>query len=430
MIHIYHHFDADGYGAAAIISAMYIVNRCGIFAFRNEVVKFHSCRHDYPLDLESFDPKNDTMYIVDYSFSREDDQKALAEMLKNNPDMKFIWIDHHKTSKVIIANDPIFEEALKKDGYVVIPEKRDDGTIHLNYSGAMLAYFYVINRLHMIYNKKKNKPLGVPEFINHDEDYLENLYDKAPEWIRLISDHDTFRHEIPLSSEFVKGATEEGFRNAFLNIGNNNSFISIFYMTIVRPIMSKDHSRNSVFDMIMKNRTTHLCEVGSNLLKWEDGRNARLVSSNAFEARLHVNIRPEFIDPNNELELETDEYGMVNREALLLCYNGHGNSRTFLENFEKYDAVVVFSFNGSTFSYSIFSKDDGFQCSVAGLYFGKLYGITGGGHDHAAGWSANELTFRSNCEYYATETTYTCEEGGEWPELWKQKSDEKESKIQ
>ena len=59
----------------------------------------------------------------------------------------------------------------------------------------MLAYFYVINRLHMIYNKKKNKPLGVPEFINHDEDYLENLYDKAPEWIRLISDHDTFRHE-------------------------------------------------------------------------------------------------------------------------------------------------------------------------------------------------------------------------------------------
>ena len=67
---------------------------------------------------------------------------------------------------------------------------------------------------------------------------------------------------------------------------------------------------------------------------------------------------------------------------------------------------------------------------VAALYFGKRYGITGGGHDHAAGWSSDEITFRSNCEYYATETTYTCEEGREWPELWKQKSDEKESEIQ
>lgn len=420
MIHIYHHFDADGYAAAAIIASMCVTEQSDAFVFRNEDVKFHSCIHDRPLDLELFDPKCDTMYIVDYSFSREDDQKKLIEMLRDNPGMNFIWIDHHKTSKVIIASDPIFEEILKKDGYVVIPEERN-GKTHMNYSGAMLAYFYVINRLHMIFNKNDAYSLGVPDFINHTETYLENLYEKAPEWIRLISDHDTFRHEIPMSSEFVKGATEEGFQKVFLNIGNPNSFISIFYMTIVKPLVSKDHSRNHIYDMILRNRTAHLCEVGSKILKWEDGRNARLIASNAFEARLHITIPPEYIDPNNELKLETDENGMINREALILCYNGHGNSRVFLDNFEKYDAVAIFSFNGKHFVYSIFSKKDGFQCNVAALYFGKHYGINGGGHDHAAGWSSNELTFRSNCDHYATDVTYTCKSGYGWPERWKHK---------
>lgn len=432
MIHIYYHFDADGYAAAAIIASMYLTSNdkaekgLGIFTFKDEWVKFHSCRHDFPMDLTSFNPERDSMYIVDYSFSRDDDQEMLSEMLKNYPNMKFVWIDHHKTSEIIIANNPIFEEVLKRDGYVVCPEPRTDGT-HLNYSGAMLAYFYVINRLHMVYNNKTPDVIGVPEFISHDEEYLENLYKRSPDWIRLVSDHDTWRHEIPLSSEFVKGATEKGLWNTFLNMADDNSFMNMFYMTIVKPIISKDHFRNNVFEMILKNKTTQLCESGLNIFKWEDNRNGRLIRSNAFESRLHIDIPVEYIDPKNNLHLETTEDGRVVRDALLLCYNGHGNSRTFLDNIEKYDAVVIFSFNGENFTYSMFSKKDGFQCNIAALYFGKLYGITGGGHYHAAGWTADEITFRKNKIYWASEDSYFEDfekEGNEaWPELWRQKSD-------
>lgn len=428
MIHIYHHYDADGYAAAAIIASMYLTvndeaeKGLGIFTFKDELVHFQSCKHDHPMDFSLFNPENDSMYIVDYSFSRDDDQKKLAEMLGTYPNMKFVWIDHHKTSKIIITKYPIFGEILKKDGYVLYPDERVDET-HFNYSGAMLAYFYVINRLYMTYNKRAPEILGLPDFINHDEEYLENLYNKAPLWIRLVSDYDTWRHEIPLSEEFVKGADEKGLYNTFLNMIDRNSFIKIFYMTTVKPMMSDDHSKNYIYEMISKNTTSHLCDSGSSIFKWEDNRNKRLIQSNGYETRLHIDIPREYIDPKNELHFKTDKDGYIVRDALIFCYNGHGNSRTFLDNVDKYDAVVIFSFNGENFNYSMFSKKDGFQCNIAALYFGKLYGITGGGHDHAAGWAANEVIFHKNKSYHGFEHRLCeMEEFAPWPELWKQSS--------
>ena len=69
------------------------------------------------------------------------------------------------------------------------------------------------------------------------------------------------------------------------------------------------------------------------------------------------------------------------------CMNRKGNSIMFGDKIKEYDAVIPFYFNGSRWTYSMFTEKDNVDCeSVA-----RSYG--GGGHLKAAGWTFDKLIF-------------------------------------
>lgn len=414
MVHIFYHNDCDGFASAAIIGATYLESVGDKEVRWKQPVAFHICDHSHPIDFTVInDNEPNTLYFVDYSFSRQDDQELLETYLLNHGTTRFIWIDHHKTSKVIIKNHPIFEEFLKADGYVLTPE--EDGHIKEdpnddNYSGAMLCYFYVINQYwykrHYGDAEWDGTLRGTKDFKEKNLKALKNLYEKAPEWIRLVSDHDVWRHEIPGSDEFTKGCSQKGMYSTFLGLKEPNkvSYMVMFFKNIIEPMVNGT-GRNDMYEMVQKNQTVQMIETGRNLFEWEDSKNCRLLKSNAYEAGVHIRVPRDYIDPENVMKFPTDQNGVIDAEARILCINNYGNSRVFLNNIEKYDAVVIFTYDGESFKHSMFSKaDGGFRCNLAALYFGKFFGITGGGHDHAAGWQSMEPTFHKNKVLHGTES--------------------------
>jgi oligoribonuclease NrnB/cAMP/cGMP phosphodiesterase (DHH superfamily) len=88
MLHIFHHNDADGLMSAAIVSA-----------YHHDWAKvLYSCDYGRDLDLSKVS-KEDTVFIVDFSFPKE----KMLELCEKTD--KVIWIDHHKTSIVKYEED-------------------------------------------------------------------------------------------------------------------------------------------------------------------------------------------------------------------------------------------------------------------------------------------------------------------------------------
>ena len=89
------------------------------------------------------------------------------------------------------------------------------------------------------------------------------------------------------------------------------------------------------------------------------------------------------------------KWDLVNTTTLsCLAVNSGGNSYLFGSLFEEYDAVIPFYFDGALWNYSIFSHESKpFDVSLVAKYYLNKYGITGGGHIHAAGWSTPKCIF-------------------------------------
>ena len=95
-----------------------------------------------------------------------------------------------------------------------------------------------------------------------------------------------------------------------------------------------------------------------------------------------------YIDTDNEQYLS--QYGYESELDGIPCYvvNRKSNSWIFGDKINQYPFVSVFAFNGSKFSYSLFSIDENFDCSKLAEKYG------GGGHKGAAGFFSDELLFK------------------------------------
>lgn len=95
-----------------------------------------------------------------------------------------------------------------------------------------------------------------------------------------------------------------------------------------------------------------------------------------------------YINEDNSQYLS--QYGYESELEGILCYvvNRKSNSWIFGDKINQYPFVSVYAFNGSKFSYSLFSTDKSFDCSKLAEKFG------GGGHKGAAGFSSDKLLFK------------------------------------
>ena len=280
----FYHNDMDGHCAG------YLVRK---FTLNNNPEDYYES--DYSgLDLREVEI-GEEIYIVDYSFT----ESTLHELLwLINYGCKIIWIDHHTSSLDLVSKYPELNdlEGIRSD----------------EYSGAALTYMY---------------------FEDCD-------FDAVPEYVKLVSDYDTWAHRLTDSDAFKLGI---------------------------------DSQKNDVFDDVWEKLDSH----------------HESVSGESFldEIILSGYIIKSYIDRDNESYLES--YGFESEIDGITVYavNKSSNSWIFGDLINSYPAVVVFVFNGSKWKYSIFSSDKGADCQKIAENHG------GGGHKHAAGFTSEEFLF-------------------------------------
>ena len=99
-------------------------------------------------------------------------------------------------------------------------------------------------------------------------------------------------------------------------------------------------------------------------------------------------IIKQYIDKDNTYYREHFAYETEIEGLKCLVVNKKSNSWIFGNKINEYPVVMVWVFNGTKYSYSIFSSDTNIDCSKIAEKYG------GGGHKGAAGFSSDELLFK------------------------------------
>ena len=175
----YHHDDADGRGAAAIIS-MFEEDRNHENYIEVDYVQ------ELPIDKISKDEK---VYFVDYSFSEKTlpSLKKILEITNN-----VIWIDHHQSSLDLIKAHKELDDIR--------------GIRYNGISGMALAYMYLYDKLDMR---------------------------EVPQYIQRVSDFDCFKFELGVDSEhfilglqsYKYGPLDEIWRTLYLDSENGDALV-------------------------------------------------------------------------------------------------------------------------------------------------------------------------------------------------------------
>lgn len=281
----FYHNDLDGHCAG------YIVRK---FTENNDPEDYFES--DYSgLDLSTVEI-GETVYIVDYSFTEATVHQLLWLI---NYGCNVIWIDHHSSSLDLV------------DKYLELNELR--GIRSSEASGAALTYMW----------------------------FKQCPFDKIPQYVKLVSDYDTWAHKLTDSDAFKLGI---------------------------------DSYKNDVFDDVWE-------RLDSDSLRHSDFSFLDSVSSAGY-------IIKSYIDKDNESYLNSYGFESEIDGVTVYAVNKSSNSWIFGDLINSYPAVVVFVFNGSKWNYSIFSSDKGADCQKLAENHG------GGGHKHAAGFMSDELLLR------------------------------------
>ena len=351
MTHIYHHFDADGYASAMVVLA-YLAKQ----KLDNETeVTLHVTEHSHPfVDIYKI-KKDEVVYIVDYSPTRMDNIDDLKNLYENVT-KEIVWIDHHASDVNLMMQHPFLKE-IAANGLIY----------NGKHAGCMLTWMHLFN------NFTSLNVSGISEAVDNAK-----KLGRIPQCISLVSDYDTWTMELENSKAFVKGATHKGLRNVFF--GNPEE-------SLLRHIINFDREKEAEI-------VSECIEVGKLILDIDNARYKRIIRSRSFVA---------------DLDIKMDEMPFSTR---ILVVNSDGNSDVFGDHFENYAACCIFTFNGESFTYSLYSRKlMGLDCEMIASYFKNIFGITGGGHFHAAGWTSPVLVFRKDCVHKMEETMYSITNG-------------------
>lgn len=174
--------------------------------------------------------------------------------------------------------------------------------------------------------------------------YLHNkAFDSIPRYVKLVSDYDCWRFKFdPETTRFKIGIETEDYDA----------------LDMVWKLLNYHHHTNFEMSIMTLNK---IIKKGEVIKGYIDKDNAQYRNNFAYES-----------------EIDGHKCLVVNRRS---------NSWIFGEKYSEYPVVMVWVFNGSKYSYSIFSGDPNVNCAKIAEKFG------GGGHKGAAGFSSNELLF-------------------------------------
>ena len=279
MICFYHRVDADGWCSGAVVAKY-----TGCY----EESRFIGMNYyeDFPVEKITH---QDTVYIVDLSF-KEDTVYQLKEIIERAKDV--VWIDHHDSSILLEKSQKWTRD---------VPGIRSK-----EHSAAWLCWDYFF----------KNR---------------------APDVVRLVSDHDTWAHSMTDSVAFNYG------------IG----------MEDTKP------TGRIWFDLFRGVKLKNVVENGKAAERYAASEKATYLENFGYES-----------------ELDGVRCYVVNRST---------NSLIFGHKYDEYPLVVTWVFNGEYYKYSLFSGDKSINCEeIAGRH-------GGGGHRGAAGFKSDQLLVKKEC---------------------------------
>ena len=318
---IVHHTDADGHCAAAIVR----------YELTNPMQNVAYYAYNYDSEIQKMNIKEDSIvYLVDICMN-EHVEKFINECLERG--CNIVHIDHHKDS-VTYYNEHSEDEL----GWVhFVHDEHDErnGAI----SGTLLTFIYCTMK-----PEDRKHPMDVDFDLTDLRDHMifngdmDNEY-RVPFIVRLIDDHDVWRHKINESKPFsyaykrlpkeMTDPAEDDFWECIYNDNHRILFTSI--------------------------------KEGERLLEEEKEQNEILRGIGGFE---------------------TDIFGVS-------CYclnNLKAGSDQFGDEYLTHDCVCRFAYNGKGWTYSLYS-DNKTDCSEIARRYG------GGGHEGAAGFKLDYCIF-------------------------------------
>lgn len=357
---IFHHGDMDGFASAAIISAAVANLTCGSYNqyhVSDEDIKYVICDHSSTINFDTETLTPDTLvFIVDYSPSNPE-HLTLFSRIFYIVEGNVVWIDHHATSKDVMEYSHMMKIIANSTGYI-------DPTNTA--SAAVMCYEWYDAALEVF-----NHELDMHTNLMNIHYELDEVSPIIPNWIKLVDDYDRWQRDMDGSLEFNNGCYYYGLHNVFTRISSlYDEKPESFRDLIVQSLHPFE------FDCDFDQKCEEIISTGKIVTEAKSRDNKRLINAISFER-----------------EFQTED----GTSYKVICLDAVGNSSVFGDKYDEYDAVCLFSYNGTHYEYSMFAKDSStIDCSVFAKYFGEKYGITGGGHLHAAGWSTTENILEKN----------------------------------
>lgn len=343
---VIHHCDADGRLAAEMCE------RYEEMTPGNDSISIDFLEADYKSSLEdlinahmieTYDVPDqdisyyDRVYLLDYSISNKDNVKYITGLAEDGFDIT--WIDHHISSIDIINNSDEHTSELLRN---------IKGLRVINTSGSMLSFLYFNNQLGDIdafdygcMRAISNTHTQIERFVIEKlwEKYLPN-FPELPV-LMYVDAWDIWDHDTNLGWDNVK----------YAHIVLENYTVSDFSKLI-----------DSYQDM------NDIIDIGKSVYSVNAKRNEVLCKSFGFEFPIVV----------------TDNTGEKAYKAFALNYP-LTNSELFGSRMDEYDICMPFYFNGTNYTYSMYSTKPDIDCSTLCRYY------NGGGHPKAAGFVRDEL---------------------------------------
>lgn len=175
------------------------------------------------------------------------------------------------------------------------------------------------------------------------------------DFIKYIDSWDTWKHNMPNTEEF--------------HIGMQSRYDEID--EALRKYFAKNNEHDICFDKIIVDSI----HEGSIIKKHTAKSNDKKVNATAFPSTI---------------KYKGNEY------RCLVANFPIGNSTYFGDKIEKYDIVILFYFNGATFTHSLYSINNDINCAEICETFNNQFKtvMSGGGHKGAAGFTSSEMFFK------------------------------------
>ena len=323
---IIHHIDNDGYCAAAIIASL------NTFGSAEPLFITYDHKEDIVIDFDNI-TSGQEVYIVDLAMN--DHIMSIINKLITEKDCKIVHIDHHHTSLTYFNDD--IETSLHT--YSKFLPSNYTHMFDERFSASLLCW---------IYSCMTNSERIHPEDVD---------YDTSEEFTHFYIDDQIREYRIPMVVRFIDD------NDVYRNINESAKYFALGFS------LESDTTPSNKWlweELLYTNRDIKLIqyvERGTTISKYNIMENSKRMKS-AF-------VR-------NICGLE------------VLCLNEpYGNSRIFGDEFDKYDAVIKFSYDGKEWKYTAYASavkdpNNEIDLSIIAKHFG------GGGHKHACGWSSKD----------------------------------------